>query len=49
MLLPPSVGCQFIVPDNEIEEMQEIRVLSVMLKWRVIYRVWFVSDLLVDD
>jgi hypothetical protein len=49
MLLPPWVGCQFLVPDNKIKEMQEIRILSVTLKWRVIYCVWFVSDLLVDD
>lgn len=49
MLLPPWVGCQFLVPDNEITEMQERRILSATLKWRVIYCVWFVSDLLVDD
>jgi hypothetical protein len=49
MLLPPWVGCQFLVPHNEIKELQEIRILSLTLKWRLIYRVWFVSDLLVDD
>ena len=49
MLLPPWVGCQFLVRDNEMTEMQETHVLSVTLKWRVIYCVWFVTDLLVDD
>jgi len=49
MLLPPWVGCQFLVPDKEITEMQETRIVSVTLNWRVIYCVWFMSDLLVDD